>query len=123
MFEPNKIEIFSTDNSDASFGDGARVVQIEGEIHTIDGYETASETVVLEGTQPVWSLKSYSSVDKIRVMITGPRDRNLGTIRIKHDGILIEKILPGLNYSVSTVETEDRDACDFPDFIKDLQML
>ena len=88
------LSIVSTDAADDSAGTGARTVYIEG---VNDNYEIVHETVTLDGTTPVSTVRTYLYVNQFYVATAGSGGANAGEITAKVSTTLYDLIAAGYN--------------------------
>jgi hypothetical protein len=88
------LSIVSTDAADDSAGTGARTVYIEG---VNDNYEIVHETVTLDGTTPVSTVRMYMYVNQFYVATVGSGGANAGEITAKVSTTLYDLIAAGYN--------------------------
>lgn len=88
------LSIVSTSVADDSVGTGARTVFIEG----VNGnYDTISETVILDGTTPVLTVRQYLYINQLYVATVGSGGANAGEITAKVSTTLYDLIAVGYN--------------------------
>lgn len=85
---PETLEIFSSsaeddENEATPPGTGAFTLRVEG-LETVTSKEYVSEDVVLTGTTPVTTTKSFIRVNRAYVLTAGSTGANVGTITIRH---------------------------------------
>lgn len=88
------LSIVSTNAADDSTGTGARTVYIEG---LDSNYNVVSETVILDGTTPVDTIKTYLYVNQFYVATVGSGGSNVGDITAKVSTTLYDMIAAGYN--------------------------
>lgn len=88
------LDIVSTSTDDDAAGTGARTVFIEG---LDNNYNVISETVILDGTTAVATVKSYLYVNQFYVVTVGTGGVNAGEITAKVGATLYDLIAVGYN--------------------------